>query len=371
MGWLKNKFWPQLRETLNEWQNDDTGQYAAALSFYTAFSFFPLILVLLSGLGWFLSTTEIAKQENIENYILEPVRKQAGEEAAKQLDAILGTIKEQLKTQASVGWSTGFFMLLLGAIGIFAQMESAFARIWKEYLPQPKPGIWPLIQRLLLGRLKAFVVVLGLGIFMVLTFLSSFLLSGIATGIDNLDKVEWLQRLKEWFIEIAPWFANLPLGSWTLRGMQFGTGVALNLLLFLFLYRMFSPRRIGWMSCVRGSIVASLLWELGRIGLTWYLLRGGYTAYGVIGSFIAIMLWFFYAWNVMFFGAEWGEVSWRLRDHHFNRDKEQSETSSAVRARDPLAPLPVLGTVASASNTPPGYEPISPKVDPEDRPENR
>jgi membrane protein len=371
MGWLKNKFWPQLSETLKEWQNDDTGQYAAALSFYTAFSFFPLILVLLSGLGWFLSTTELAKQENIENYILEPVRKQAGEEAAKQLDAILGTIKEQLKTKASVGWSTGFFMLLLGAVGIFAQMESAFARIWKEYLPQPKPGIWALIQRLLLGRLKAFVVVLGLGVFLVLTFVSSLVLSGVATGIDNLDKVEWLREFWAWLTEWVPWLNDLQLGSWTLRAMQFGIGVALNLLLFLFLYRMFSPRRIGWMSCIRGSIVASLLWELGRIGLTWYLLRGGYTAYGVIGSFIAIMLWFFYAWNVMFFGAEWGEVSWRLRDHHYNRDKEQSETSSAVRARDPLDPLPVLGTVGTATNTPPGYEPISPKVDPADRPENR
>lgn len=367
MGWLKNTLWPQFRETIFEWQNDDTGQYAAALSFYTAFSFFPLILVLLSGLGWFLSTTELAKEQNIENYILEPVRKQVGDEAAKELKGILGTINSQLENKAAVGSSTGFIMLLLGAIGIFAQMESAFARIWKEYLPQPKPGIWPLIQRLLLGRLKAFVVVLGLGMFMVLTFLSSFLLSGTATFLDNVEEIPWVHDA--W--EVMPhWVQEFPIGSWTLRTLQFSAGVTLNLLLFLFLYRLFCPRRIGWSACIRGSIVASLLWELGRIGLTWYLLRGGYTPYGVIGSFIAIMLWFFYAWNVMFFGAEWGEVFWRLRDHRFNRDKEQSETSSAVPV-DPLGKLPVLGTVATASNTPPGYEPISPNVDPADRPENR
>lgn len=367
MDWLKRKLWPQFRETIFEWQNDDTGQYAAALSFYTAFSFFPLILVLLSGLGWFLTTTELAKQENIQNYVIEPVRKQAGDQAANDLKRILDTITDQLQTKTSGSWSTGFVILLLGAIGIFAQMESAFARIWKEYLPQPKPGIWPLIQRLLLGRLKAFVVVLGLGLFMVLTFLSSLLLSGAATFLDNIEEVQFIHDT--WQL-MPTWVQELPIGSWTLRTLQFGAGVALNLLLFLFLYRLFCPRRIGWSACIRGSIVASLLWELGRIGLTWYLLRGGYTAYGVIGSFIAIMLWFFYAWNVMFFGAEWGEVYWRLRDHRYNRDKEQSETSSAVPI-DPLATLPVLGTVATASNAPPGYEPMGPNVDVADRPENR
>lgn len=371
MGWLKNILWPQFRETIYEWQNDDTGQYAAALSFYTAFSFFPLLLVLLSGVGWFLSATDFAKQDNIEKVVYEAVQKNVGDVAAVQLNDILVMLSSQIsqvKSKASIGGPTGFLMLLLGAIGIFAQIESAFARIWKEYLPQPKPGIWPLIQRLLLGRLKAFIVVVGLGTFIVLTFLSSFLLSGTATFLDNIEEIQLVHDT--W--EVMPqWFQEIPIGSWTLRVLQFGAGVTLNMLLFLFLYRLFCPRRIGWSACIRGSLVASLLWELGRIGLTWYLLRGGYTPYGVVGSFIAIMLWFFYAWNVMLFGAEWGEVYWRLRDHRYNRDKEQSETSSAVRPIDPLGKLPVLGTVATASNTPPGYEPISPKVDPADRPENR
>ena len=368
MDWLKRKLWPQFRETILEWQNDDTGQFAAALSFYTAFSFFPLVLVLLSGLGWVLSMVPGAEQENINNTLLKTVREQASPEIAEQLNTILQTVQDQLVSKSSTGGTTGFVMLLLSAIGIFANMEAAFARIWKEYLPQPKPGIWPLIQRLLLGRLKAFVVVIGLGIFFVLTFVSSILLSGMATMLDNLDNVQLVHD----FMAMMPlWIQDMPIGTWTLRSLQFGAGVTLNLLLFLFLYRLFCPRRIGWSACIRGSLVASLLWELGRVLLTWYLLRGGYTPYGVVGSFIAIMLWFFYAWNVMLFGAEWGEVYWRLRDHLFNRDKEQSETSSAVRSVDPLGKLPVLGTVASASNTPPGYEPISPKVDPADRPENQ
>jgi membrane protein len=44
-----------------------------------------------------------------------------------------------------------------------------------------------------------------------------------------------------------------------------------------------------------------------------FLLRGGYSAYGVIGSFIAMMMWFYYAWTVLFFGAEYVQVTHRIR----------------------------------------------------------
>ncbi|MGD9635943.1 MAG: YhjD/YihY/BrkB family envelope integrity protein, partial [Pirellulales bacterium] len=43
--------------------------------------------------------------------------------------------------------------------------------------------------------------------------------------------------------------------------------------------------------------------------LPFYLVHLGYpTAYGVIGSFIAIMLWAYYAMIVVFIGAEYTRV---------------------------------------------------------------
>ena len=63
-------------------------------------------------------------------------------------------------------------------------------------------------------------------------------------------------------------------------------------------------RKTSWWECLQGGLLAGIFWEGGRFVLTLFLLRGAYDAYGVIGSFIAIMLWFYYAWTVLLFGAE-------------------------------------------------------------------
>ena len=53
----------------------------------------------------------------------------------------------------------------------------------------------------------------------------------------------------------------------------------------------------------------SLLWEAGRQALAAYLLHLNYpSAYGIIGSFIAVMLWAYYAALVILFGAEYVRV---------------------------------------------------------------
>jgi membrane protein len=100
---------------------------------------------------------------------------------------------------------------------------------------------------------------------------------------------------------------------WPVKIMQLMLGMVLNNLFFLFLYRFFSPRFVWWTECMQGSLIASVLWEGGRIALTSYLIQSSYTAYGVVGSFIAMMLWFYYAWSVVFFGAEFAQVTCRFR----------------------------------------------------------
>jgi membrane protein len=55
--------------------------------------------------------------------------------------------------------------------------------------------------------------------------------------------------------------------------------------------------------------VASALWELGRQLLAAYVVGDKLpSAYGLIGSFIAIMLWTYYAMLVVLFGAAYTRV---------------------------------------------------------------
>jgi len=61
--------------------------------------------------------------------------------------------------------------------------------------------------------------------------------------------------------------------------------------------------------------LAACIWELGREVLGVFLIGMRYTsAYGAIGSFIAILLWCYYGISILFFGAEYVQVL-QLRRH--------------------------------------------------------
>jgi membrane protein len=61
--------------------------------------------------------------------------------------------------------------------------------------------------------------------------------------------------------------------------------------------------------------MASVLWEIGRQVLAAYVVGDKLpTAYGLIGSFMAIMLWTYYAMIVVLFGAAYTRVVDREAD---------------------------------------------------------
>jgi membrane protein len=294
--WLKERVWPLVTRTLREWSGDDGGLLAASLAFYTAFSFFPLLLVLLSIAGFVLRLSPQAQQ--VQRELIDAVALHASPEIAERLAEVM----TQIRTAAPVGGPLGLATLLFGAIGIFANMEVAFARIWKTRdLPSEHGGWLHTIWQVLFVRLKAFVVVLILGLFVAATFFAGFALAALRRFVGAFSGY------------VGETAEQLLLNDRLWNVIQLGTGYLLNVVLFTTTYRLFSLRKTSWLECLQGGLLAGVFWEVGRYLLTLYLLRGGYDAYGVIGSFIAMMLWFYYAWTVLFFGAEFVQVTHRMR----------------------------------------------------------
>jgi len=80
----------------------------------------------------------------------------------------------------------------------------------------------------------------------------------------------------------------------------------LNTALFALLYRLLPPVRIRWIEALRAGMFAACGWELGRLVLAQYVINTRYTsAYGVVGSFIAVLLWCYYAVAIIFLGGEY------------------------------------------------------------------
>jgi membrane protein len=82
--------------------------------------------------------------------------------------------------------------------------------------------------------------------------------------------------------------------------------VLLKAAVFTLIYRWLPKPDVRWSEALRGGIFASIVWEIGRNVLTCFLVGAKYSsAYGVVGSFIVVLLWIYYAITVLFLGAEY------------------------------------------------------------------
>ncbi len=174
---------------------------------------------------------------------------------------------------------------MISAIAIFAQLDTAFDRIFK--VPSdPHKGWLHWIWQLVFQRLKALGMLLGVGGFVVLVMVAS----GVMQAMESR-------------VELGAWFRVLN-SVWVSLVLKI-----LNVLAFTVIYRFVPKPSIRWWDAFWGGLLAAVLWEFGRLALSAYLLHLNYpSAYGIIGSFLAVMLWAYYGVLVILFGAEFVHV---------------------------------------------------------------
>lgn len=261
-------------------QEHDGSLMAAAMAYYFALSLFPLVLVLVAGLGIALKST--ATGQDAQERLLVAIEQQVSPEVSSQIGRALKTVSSNASSRGPIG----FAVLLVTAIAIFTQVDHAFNRIWR--LPDDMEQSWlTWIWQLMFQRFKAVLMLLAAGAFVLAATIASLVWSAVQAAIEPT-------------LELAP-DVRWGMGLWI--------NICLNFCAFTLVYR-FVPRvGIRWSEALRGATLAAILWEIGRQILSIYLIHLGYpTAYGVIGSFIAIMLFVYYAMMVVFIGAEYTRV---------------------------------------------------------------
>jgi membrane protein len=278
-AWLWEVFWPRLREAGRRWSDDDCPTMAAAVAYYAALSLFPLTLLLISVLGFVLRYSSGA--QNAREKLLELVAENASPVLAQHVGEVLG----QISDRAMFGGPIALVALLLAAIGVFAQVERGFGRIWRSAEASPR-GVLAVIRGALIYRLRAFLMLLSAGLIVL-----AALASGIATSIFH--------RLT----------MQMPGGDWVWARLEVFAAVTLSWWFFTLVYKALPRAKVCWSAAAQGGILAALLWEAARQTLTYFLVGKNYTAYGVVGSLIAVMLWIYIAASVLFLGAEYSRAS--------------------------------------------------------------
>ena len=92
-------------------------------------------------------------------------------------------------------------------------------------------------------------------------------------------------------------------GGWAWRLAEIALSAALFWLFFTLIYKSLPKARVRWPEAARGGLLAALLWEATRQLLACFFVGESYTAYGVVGSLIAVMLWIYVASSILFLGG--------------------------------------------------------------------
>jgi membrane protein len=265
-------FFELIYKTYLRWLDDNGSTMAASVAYYTALAFFPLTLILLSVFGYFLNITHSGQAA--EDQILDAI----GDQLSPNLQTQVANALEQLQVRASLGGPIGVITLLIVVVALFSEINLAFNRIWR--LPDEEPkGFWHTVFDVVYVRVKAFLMLLGLLCVLFIIF---------AMGVA-------ITATSQWFVEVP----------WLLWSTQILVSWVLNAAVFTLLYYSIPNTKVPWLAALNGGVFAALIWEIGRQVLASYVIADRYdSAYGVIGAFIAIMLWAYYASTVLFFGAE-------------------------------------------------------------------
>jgi len=293
---------------------------AAAVAYYVGLAFFPLLIVLIAGVGLFFRFTNSG--QHAEHAILNLVQLHVSASASGQVEQALHLVRDRSTFHGPIA----LFMMLFSSIAGFVQLQRAFDRIWN--VPSTgRRGMLAAIRMVMFERWVAFVMLCALGILITAVFIAGIVFSA-------------MERYTE---EMLP-------GSGTVWGpAQVCVGFCMNAALFTLIYRWLPKEPATLWHSFRGGLIAAATWEIGRQILAAVLIGTKYTdAYGVVGSFIGLMLWCYYAVAVLLLGAEYIQVISNSAARPTTSGASSLETRGSEK-RSSLSTAPLAPSVPTSS----------------------
>ncbi|HLV36435.1 MAG TPA: YihY/virulence factor BrkB family protein [Spirillospora sp.] len=263
-----------FRETFQEWSEDNAARMAAALAYYTVFSIGPLLVIVTAVAGLAFG------QDAVRDRLDEQIAGLVGPESAAFIQEIIKNASDP--GEGLLATVIGIATLLLGAMGVFQQLQDALNTAW-DVSSQSGGGLLVMIR----SRLISFGMVLVVG----LLLLISLVLSAALAALNNL---------------VSGFIPQLQLLAHILN---FVVSFGIITLLFALIYKYLPETDIAWRDVWVGSALTALLFTVGKQLIGLYLGNSGLSStYGAAGSFVVILVWIYYSAQILLFGAEFTQV---------------------------------------------------------------
>lgn len=268
-----------LSESFSEFMNDNGLKLSAALSYYTIFSLAPMLLVIISALSIFFG------RDAIQGELFDQIRGLVGDNAASQLQEILKNA--QISNKSGAAAAIGVGTLLVGATGVFAEIQDSINYIW-SIKSKPRKG-W---LQYLKNRLLSFSIILTLGFLLLVSL-------GINAMVDLLSS-----RLQQYFSEASVVLFYI---------VNLAVVLAIITSLFTVIFKVLPDGYLRWKECLVGAGFTAVLFLIGKFVITFYIGKADLGAtYGTSASIVILLTWVYYSSIILYFGAEFTKVYAKL-----------------------------------------------------------
>lgn len=292
------ELWATIKETVSDWIDDNAMRLAAALAYYALLSLAPLVVITVAIVGWFVGP------DAARGRVAGELGAVVGGEAAQGIQSVVASA--QSPTAGIVSTIVGIVTLFVGASGVFGELQASLNTVW-EVAPKPGRGI--------LGELKdrffSFTMVLGVAFLLLVSLVVSSALSAAGTVMAG----------------------SLPGGEAVWQIVNFVFSLAVVTGLFALIFKVVPDAKIEWRDVWLGAAFTAALFTLGKFALGLYLGKAAVgSSYGAAGSIIALVVWVYYAAQILLIGAEFTQVQAKRR----GRGIQPSPNAIAVERPSPV-----------------------------------
>ena len=278
------KIWLLIKTTVTAWDNDYAPSMGAALAFYTLFSIAPLLLIVLSIMG-FVFGAEAARGE-----IAQQLQNLMGEQSALAVQALLQNANKP--TDGMVATIVGVLLLLIGATTVFGELQSALDRIWRAPERRPISGIIPFLR----SRLLSFGMIFGIGFILMVSLIFNAAL---------LVFSQWWSVQFKWLIII--------------NSVNLVFSFVMTTAMFALIYKYIPSVKIRWGEVWIGALITAALFTVGKFLIGLYMTKSAVASgFGAAGSVVALLVWVYYSAQIFLLGAEF---TWAYSTLYGSRSK--------------------------------------------------
>ena len=261
-----------FKMAFHTWWSRDPFRESSVIAYSAVFSLPGLLVVVVTLASYFFGS------ELVNKHLHRSISSVMGLDTADQIrDMIIYTMTSKESSLATI---LGLVVIIIGATGVFVQLQKSLNIIWEVEATPEKSGFWKLI------RLRLF----SFGLILSVAFL--LLISLVITSL--------LAASSDWIKE--HWSASL---IWLFNILDILFTMAIISILFAAMYKILPDAKVKWKYVWVGAFVTTLFFLVGKtlLGLYFGTAEPG-SGYGAAGSIILILLWTSYSSMIFFYGAE-------------------------------------------------------------------